>query len=389
MADSIKIGSLDISAFKVGSSDCKIYLGDTLLYPNQKYPFGFYRQLRDGSEYTVSCSSSEDTITSAQTRSGLTNTQVTGSTQNAKNPVSVIFGDCCSTIGYGACLSWRWLSSVTISNSVTSIGNSVFAGCHRLTNIDIPNSITSIGDYTFQQCSGLTSVIIPDSVTSISKYAFAACYSLTSVIIPDSVTSIGNYVFQSCTSITSCTIGSGVTSIGDGAYGWCSSLSSITVNATTPPALGTNVFNDTNRCPIYVPSGSVSAYKAASGWSSYASRIQAISPTPTHQWVSYNEGDTIPASLIYGVKLYLDLGADNEIDFQDSYQGGGGIAFMYVADADGWYGIDIDTSSEIDLSSYYDSSEGCYIVLFSDLGYGGLPIMYPSDQFEFDVQLYE
>ena len=111
-------------------------------------------------------------------------------------------------------------------------------------------------------------------------------------------------------------------------------------------------------------------------------------PTPTYKWVSYNEGDTIPASLIYGVKLYLDLGADNEIDFADTHQGGG-ITFMYVADGDGWYGIDIDTSNEIDLSSYYDSSEGCYIVLFSDLGYGGLPIMYPSDQFEFDVQLYE
>ena len=111
-------------------------------------------------------------------------------------------------------------------------------------------------------------------------------------------------------------------------------------------------------------------------------------PTPTYKWVSYNEGDTIPVSLVYGVKLYLGLGADNEIDFQDSYQGGG-IDFVYVADADGWYGIDADTSSEIDLSSYYDSTEGCYIVLFSDLGYGGLPIIYPSSQFEFDVQLYE
>lgn len=112
-------------------------------------------------------------------------------------------------------------------------------------------------------------------------------------------------------------------------------------------------------------------------------------PTPTYKWVSYNEGDTIPSKLFYGVKLYLDLGADNEIDFQDTQQGGRGIVFMYVAEADGWYGIDIDTSSEIDLSSYYDSSEGCYIVLFSDLGYGGSPIIYPSEQFEFDVQLYE
>jgi hypothetical protein len=38
MADSIKIGNLDISAFKVGSSDCKIYLGGTLLYPQSQPP---------------------------------------------------------------------------------------------------------------------------------------------------------------------------------------------------------------------------------------------------------------------------------------------------------------------------------------------------------------
>lgn len=38
MADIIKIGNLDISAFKVGSSDCKIYLGDTLLYPQSPTP---------------------------------------------------------------------------------------------------------------------------------------------------------------------------------------------------------------------------------------------------------------------------------------------------------------------------------------------------------------
>ena len=145
--------------------------------------------------------------------------------------------------------------------------------------------------------------------------------------------------------------------------------------------MGSYVFNDTNDCPIYVPSESVEAYKAATNWSYYASRIQAIS---TLQWVSYTAGDTAPVSLVYGVKLYLGLGDDNEIDFIDTHEGGG-ISFVYVADADGWYGIDNDTSTEIDLSSYYDSSEGCYIVLFSDLGYGGLPMI--NSQFEFDVQL--
>lgn len=114
-------------------------------------------------------------------------------------------------------------------------------------------------------------------------------------------------------------------------------------------------------------------------------------PTPTYEWVSYNEGDTVPASLIYGVKLYTGLEADNEIDFGD-YFDDGGVIFLYVADGDGWYGVDINTGNEIDLSSYYDSSEECYIVLFSDLGYGGLPIMYPvpiDNEFEFNIDLYE
>jgi hypothetical protein len=53
-------------------------------------------------------------------------------------------------------------------------------------------------------------------------------------------------------------------------------MTSITVNATTPPVLGANVFDGTNDCPIYVPASSVNAYKAASSWRYYASRIQAI-----------------------------------------------------------------------------------------------------------------
>jgi len=65
-----------------------------------------------------------------------------------------------------------------------------------------------------------------------------------------------------------------MTSIGDQAFYNCNKLTSITCLATTPPTLGSNVFYSTNNCPIYVPSGSVNAYK--SSWSDYASRIQSI-----------------------------------------------------------------------------------------------------------------
>ena len=170
------------------------------------------------------------------------------------------------------------LTSVTIPNSVTTIGDGAFGGCSGLTSIIIPNNVTSISGYTFSSCSSLTSVTIPNSVTTIGINSFSSCSSLTSVTIPDSVTSIDNYAFRECTGLTSITIGSGITSIGDGAFGGCSGLTSITIQATTPPSTpwAASTFYGSNDCPIYVPSASVAAYKAATNWSSIESRIQAI-----------------------------------------------------------------------------------------------------------------
>lgn len=111
-------------------------------------------------------------------------------------------------------------------------------------------------------------------------------------------------------------------------------------------------------------------------------------PTPTYKWVSYNEGDTVPSTTFYGVKLYgLDL--DGEIDF--STDGHSGVAFIFDTSSGEWTAIDLASYDPIDISEYFDYTEGCYIIYFSDLGYGGLPINYPmpSESFEFDVQLYE
>jgi hypothetical protein len=73
---------------------------------------------------------------------------------------------------------------VTIPNSVTSIGNYAFGGCHSLTSIIIPNSVTSIEIDAFRSCTGLTSVTIPDSVTNIGDNAFFDCTNLQRVFLP-------------------------------------------------------------------------------------------------------------------------------------------------------------------------------------------------------------
>ena len=119
--------------------------------------------------------------------------------------------------------------SITIPNSVTSIGGYAFDGCDSLKNIIIPDSVTSIGDNAFRGCYNLTSVTIPNSVTSIGKRAFYHCSGLSSVTIPNSVTSIGETAFWYCTKLSSVTIGSGVTSIGVRAFDECPSLSTIVV----------------------------------------------------------------------------------------------------------------------------------------------------------------
>ena len=119
-------------------------------------------------------------------------------------------------------------------------------------------------------------VEIGRGVTSIGSYAFQYCYSLASISIPDGVTSIGSYAFNGCYSLASISIPDGVTSIGSGAFSSCSGISEYHFARTTPPTLSsTNAFTGIAAdCIMYVPAGSLEAYKAASNWSNYASYMR-------------------------------------------------------------------------------------------------------------------
>ncbi len=145
------------------------------------------------------------------------------------------------------------LTSVTISNGVTSIGHNAFYNCSSLTSITISDGVTSIGDYAFEYCRSLTSITIPDGVTSIGSSAFAYCSSLTSITIPDSVTSIGSSAFAYCSSLTSITIPNGVTSIGYSAFSDCDSLTSITIPDSVTSIGGAAFFNCGSLTSITIP----------------------------------------------------------------------------------------------------------------------------------------
>jgi hypothetical protein len=180
--------------------------------------------------------------------------------EGCSNLISVTIGNSVTSIGRMAFSGCTSLTSVIIGNSVTSIGVEAFKGCTSLSSVTIPNSITSIGVTAFSGC-GLTSVTIPASVTSIGHGAFGNCQKLTSVIIPSSVTSIGNIAFVNCRSLTSITIPASVTSIGNQAFSGCG-LTSVTFQ-------GTINLEDTNDPDLSVFDGDLDKKYLAGGIGTY------------------------------------------------------------------------------------------------------------------------
>lgn len=151
---------------------------------------------------------------------------------------------------------------------VTSIGFSVFSGCSSLTSVSMP-LVASIGNGAFGYCSSLVSVSMP-LVARIEETTFDCCPSLTSVDMP-SVTSIGNFAF--CESpITKLSLPATLTSIGNNCF---TETKEITLAATTPAALGTEVFG--GNAVIRVPESAVDDYRTATGWSNYKDQILSMS----------------------------------------------------------------------------------------------------------------
>lgn len=122
-------------------------------------------------------------------------------------------------------------TAITIPNTVTSIGQHAFSMCRSLTEIDIPTGITRIEEETFSYCTKLSSVTIPNSVIYIGKKAFFEDDLLTSMMISNSATTIGEDAFFGCDGLTSVVIGGGI--LGESAFSTCSNLRNVTLGSVT------------------------------------------------------------------------------------------------------------------------------------------------------------
>ena len=264
-----------------------------------------------------------------------------------------------TSIGYDAFEYCRYLTSVTIPDSVTSIDNSAFRGCTGLTSVTIPDSVTYIGNNAFYNtswynsqpdgvvyagkvlykykgtmpentsiviregtksiagsafsgCTGLTSVTIPDSVTRIGYEAFKDFTGLTSITIPNSVTSIDARAFYNCTGLTSITIPDSVTSIGGSAFYGCTGLTSITIPYSVT-SIGYSAFdNCTGLTKINWNAESVSDFVFSGGAWYYIFSNAGTSGDGIDVVFGYNV-KSIPARVFYNVSSIKSVTIGNSV----------------------------------------------------------------------------
>lgn len=202
---------------------------------------------------------------------------------------SMVFDKEITTIGKNAFLGCRTLKSVTIPESVNTLGLSCFPYCTNLAEfrgkfatedglcLIINNTLCA-----FAPASKVSEYTIPESVSVIGMAAFAECKNLRQITIPEGTSAIGIQAFAYCSGLTKVTIPSTVSLLGESAFYGCTSLTSVYCRPTTPPiVVKINVEDkflafDQNGSArtIYVPAGSVQQYIEADDWKDYAESIK-------------------------------------------------------------------------------------------------------------------
>lgn len=243
-----------------------------------------------------------------------------------KNIIKYVdIGEGVTRIGHTAFYDHREIISVSIPNTVETMGVGAFSYCEKLISIEIPYSVIFIDDFALGVCSSmisitvasnnpeytsensvlfskdkkilvafpsgktgnytipksvqvihkwaffgsrLTTVVIPHSITSVSTGAFQNCPNLTTVTLPASVTSVSNEAFYECSGLKSIIIPASVTFIDYQSFAYCESLIEMINLSPIPQTISFDMVKGSNldNCILRVPAGSIDNYRKAAGW---------------------------------------------------------------------------------------------------------------------------
>ena len=171
--------------------------------------------------------------------------------------------------------------------SVKAVKRSVFGDCTDVTSVTLPSSVTSIGDYAFDSCEKLEYVVM-QGVQTIGHWAFRNCYVLENLTFGQELTTIGNYCFDKNLKMTRVVLPASTTLIGGYAFEGNPQITEVYSYCANPPEIKKGyldgeeiytIFDDTDYSgrTLYVPVGSMNAYKSQLGWN-YFPEIKEFDP---------------------------------------------------------------------------------------------------------------
>ena len=215
----------------------------------------------------------------------------------------------------------------------------LFYGCSTLKKIEFGSKVSRLHEYECSDCFALQKVILNPQMTVIPAHCFDSCSSLVVVSHSPNLTDIGDGAFVNCTSLnldlsaftklkrigqgafmqdpfsealqaTRVTLPASVETVGNNAFGWWPNLTEFYSLATVPPTCESNwgpLDDDSYKtCKLYVPEGSIEAYKAAEGWKNFYSVESGVSSVRSDGAVvihSYNLGGQRTAGTHRGITI--------------------------------------------------------------------------------------
>lgn len=255
------------------------------------------------------------------------------------------------------------LTSVTLPEKMTKIGECAFYGCCSLNEIDLPKNLTEIGERAFYGCSSLKTANAHDKITSIGSYAFSKCTLLGSFHLSEKLTSIPKGLFSGCTNLKTVDIPTGVTSIEREAFCNCSFLENVNIPSETTSIdsfafsgcssietisipksvtyIGSDAFSDcSNLSKIYYDAENANKSTLYSSFAN-SDNVSDI--------VIRSNTNVIPSNLFSGLSgLYtLTIGSNVKEINENAFNGCNGIEdIYYIGTAGDWEQVAIEPGNE-------------------------------------------